>query len=230
MALSAEDRSDLRRWILSGAFVLLVHTGIVAAMVETREPVEIGAPSTVITLDLLPVPVEQEAEQTDLPPGPEQVQAEAVPQQPEEKPEEKVEQEVPEAPNPDVAIEVPQPQPERPPEPQIAAPATTAPQVARTSNPSAVPNWKTQIVALLERNKRYPAEARAHHEQGQTQLGFTLDRQGHLVASWIVHGSGYSALDAEALALVQRVQPFPPPPPELTGPLTLTVPILFNIR
>jgi periplasmic protein TonB len=137
---------------------------------------------------------------------------------------------VPEAPKPDVAIEAPQPQPEQPPDPQIAAPATTAPQVARTSNPNAVPNWKTRIAVLLERNKRYPAEARARREQGQTQLAFTLDRQGHLIASWIVRSSGYAALDAEALALVHRVQPFPPPPPELTGPLTLTVPILFNIR
>ena len=42
--------------------------------------------------------------------------------------------------------------------------------------------------------------------------------------------SGFAAIDAEALALVQRVQPFPPPPVEFIGPVALTVPILFNIR
>jgi protein TonB len=51
-----------------------------------------------------------------------------------------------------------------------------------------------------------------------------------VVASRIAHSSGYAALDAEALALVQRVDPFPPPPPEFNGSLTLTVPIVFKIR
>src|SRR2546430_980054 len=43
--------------------------------------------------------------------------------------------------------------------------------------------------------------------------------------------SGASALDDEALALLRRAQPFPPPPPELSGQrVDLTVPIRFNLK
>ena len=230
--LTAEDRSDLVRWISSGVFVLLIHGGVAVALVEWGEPVgDFGAPGTVITMDLMPVPVTSEAEQTDIPPGPEQVQAEAPPDKPEEKVEEKIEEEVPVAPDPEVAIATPQPQPDQPAEPpQLTAPTTTAPQAARTNNANAVPNWKAQVVGLLERNKRYPSEARARRQQGMVELAFTLDRQGHVIASRITRSSGFAAIDAEALALVQRVQPFPPPPVEFIGPVALTVPILFNIR
>jgi periplasmic protein TonB len=40
-----------------------------------------------------------------------------------------------------------------------------------------------------------------------------------------------AVLDEEALALVRRAQPFPPPPPEMPGnSLDLTVPIRFNLK
>jgi periplasmic protein TonB len=46
-----------------------------------------------------------------------------------------------------------------------------------------------------------------------------------------VRSSGASALDDEALALLRRAEPFPPPPPELPGArVDLTVPIRFNLR
>jgi hypothetical protein len=49
-------------------------------------------------------------------------------------------------------------QPETAPQPPVReenpAPATTAPQPACSR--TAVPTWKRQIVAILERNKRYP--------------------------------------------------------------------------
>jgi protein TonB len=43
-----------------------------------------------------------------------------------------------------------------------------------------------------------------------------------------VTSSGSAALDAETLGLLQRAQPFPPPP-ELAGS-EMTVPLRFNIR
>ena len=77
-------------------------------------------------------------------------------------------------------------------EPRPPAPMTSAPQaipehtaaipaapiqgqiVPTTSN--AVPTWKTQVVALLERNKRYPEAAQSRREQGVAQVFFSLDR------------------------------------------------------
>jgi periplasmic protein TonB len=45
-------------------------------------------------------------------------------------------------------------------------------------------------------------------------VGFVLDRSGKLVSSWLRESTGIPALDAEALALVARAQPFPAPPPK----------------
>jgi protein TonB len=153
------------------------------------------------------------------------------------------------APNPDVALEPPHQEvasPQRQ-EPRTPAPTTSAPQALpeqtaalpaapmqgrltpNTSN--ALPTWKTQILALLERNKRYPQAAQSRREQGTAQVFFSLDRQGRVIDSRIVRSSGTSALDDEALALLRRAQPFPRPPPELPGQrVDLTVPIRFNLR
>jgi protein TonB len=89
--------------------------------------------------------------------------------------------------------------------------------------------WENQIVTILEHNKRYPADARSRGEQGVTRLAFRIDAEGHLVSSRIVATSGSAALDAETLALLQRAQPFPPPPPELAG-REMMVPLRFSIR
>jgi len=153
------------------------------------------------------------------------------------------------APNPDVAVEPPTqevPTPQRQ-EPRPPAPTTSAPQALPDQtaaipaapiqgritphNSNAVPTWKTQIVALLERNKRYPAVAQSRREQRIAQVFFSLDRQGRVIDSRIARSSGASALDEEALALLRRAQPFPAPPRELPGDrVDLTVPIRFNLR
>ena len=86
-------------------------------------------------------------------------------------------------------------------------------------------------MALLERNKRYPAVAQSRREQGIAQVFFSLDRQGRVIDSRVVRSSGASVLDEEALALLRRAQPFPAPPRELPGEhVDLTVPIRFNLK
>lgn len=160
--------------------------------------------------------------------------------------------EVPPAPKPEVAVEPPPPKEVKleTAQPQVArapAPVTTAPQAVpeRTAavaaaptqgapNPhasSALPTWKSHVAGLLERHKRYPAVAQARREQGVVQLFFSLDRKGQVTVSRVVKSSGSAALDQEAMALVRRAQPFPPPPAELPGAhVDLVVPIRFNLK
>jgi protein TonB len=165
------------------------------------------------------------------------------------KPVEEPPPEIKPAPNPDVALEPPlqevtraQPQQPRTPAPTTSAPQALSEQTAAlpaapmqgrpTPNRStAVPTWKTEILALLERNKRYPGAAQSRHQQGTAQVFFSLDRQGRVIDSRVVRSSGASSLDDEALALLRRAGPFPPPPAELPGQhVDLTVPIRFNLR
>src|SRR5262249_49397720 len=153
------------------------------------------------------------------------------------------------APNPDFALEPPHQEVTRaqPQQPRTPAPTTSAPQALPehtaalpaapmqgrlTPNTStALPTWTTAILALLERNKRYPGVAHSRREQGPAQVFFSLDRQGRVIDSRVVRSSGASALDEEALALLRRAQPFPPPPRELPGErVDLTVPVRFNLR
>ena len=55
--------------------------------------------------------------------------------------------------------------------------------------------------------------------------------KGACSTSRVVRSSGADSLDEEALALLRRAQPFPPPPRELAGDhVDLTVPIRFNLK
>lgn len=261
MGLKAEDLLDVRRWAICGAVVVGAHAGIAATMVKWNDGADLSLPSAAIVVDFAPVAAAPTQVDNDLPPGPEQVMSDASPNRPtesvEEKPEEKVEQkvveeempELPPAPNPEMEVapkEVKEEAPQRQ-EPRLAAPATTAPQaipdqtasiaVAPMQGPlnlkpsNALPTWKIKVAALLERNKRYPSTAQSRREQGVVQLFFSLDRQGQVLATRVATSSGSPALDEEAMALVRRAQPFPPPPPELSGAhVDLTVPVRFNLR
>jgi TonB family protein len=113
------------------------------------------------------------------------------------------------------------------PEPQsgVAPPAATAPSPpASVSSPAA--SWQQSLVARLARLQRYPPRARG--VQGVVSVAFSIDRHGNVVSSRIVKGSGSALLDAEALDLIKRAAPFPPPPAEIAdSELSFVVPIRF---
>ncbi len=158
---------------------------------------------------------------------------------------------VSQAPNPELALKI-SPKQElqisRPQEPRAPAPATSAPQAVleRTAaipiassqsqitrgDSKAVTKWTTQIMELLDRNKRYPHAAHARGEHGIAFVFFSLDQRGRVTDSHIVRSSGAAELDEEALALLRRSQPFPPwPAGDFVGDqVNLTVPIRFNLR
>jgi protein TonB len=208
IALGAQDRRELIRWLACGVVVLFAHAGVAAALIEWREPIEEGEVGTDAIV------VEFQPEQKEIDPTP--VPVEKVEEKEEPLPEQQSEAMLPPK---------PEPQPEPPPPHEEVPVAAPRPVQAR----AVVATWRNQIVTILERNKRYPSEARSRGEQGVTRLAFSIDSQGHLLSSRIVASSGSAVLDAETLALVQRAQPFPPPPPELAGS-EMTVPVSFNIR
>ena len=91
--------------------------------------------------------------------------------------------------------------------------------------------WKLSLVARIEQHKQYPEEARLKRDQGVVQVFFVLDREGRVLESRVVRSSGANALDEEALALLKRAEPYPPPPEVLSGDhVKLTVPIRFNLN
>jgi protein TonB len=223
--------ADYSRWAFCFTAVLAVHLAGAAALLARADDNDLIASAPVITIDLAPMPVAPDIVPTNVPIGPQQV--ETPPQQEPSPP-----------PRNDISVEPPKPQvkpPEKkkvarltttPPPAEHRAPVTAAPAPGAGAHDSnALPNWKSLLVATLERNKRYPSEARARGEQGVAQLAFSVDRSGGIHNARITRSSGSSILDSETLALVQRASPLPPPPPEISGgQIAITVPIRYSMR
>jgi len=249
MMFAAEDRSDLRRWMFSSLAVLSVYAGLTATLATWRHADDSVAaePSGAIAVDLAPLTAAPSTTPTDIAPGPEQVMSEALPMaKPEETPPDET-PEMPSAPNPDAAVALQtKPQPEVT-QQQAAAATTSAPPaineriapvamaptqgVPSDKNSEAVVTWRTQVLALVEKNKRYPQAARSRREQGTAQVSFTLDRQGMVVSARVTQSSGFSALDDEAIALLKRAQPFPAPPRTFPGEFVVVrQPIRFTVK
>jgi periplasmic protein TonB len=153
------------------------------------------------------------------------------------------------APNPDVAVP---PSPPRAVKQEMAmrqspseASTASAPQVIadRTAEIAAAPTqgqvnpddakavvvWQKQIFAAIKKHLRYPARAERRGQAGTAQVILTIDRQGRLLDSRIVRGSGNAELDEEALAVLKRAEPsFTLPPPAVRGDrLNLNVAVNF---
>ncbi|MEJ0095887.1 MAG: energy transducer TonB [Methylocella sp.] len=240
-----------RHWLPAIVIVLLIHAGLLFWLIHKSDTTtSAGAPEPVVMMELPPLAVAQPQESVaEVTPGPQQT--EAQPEQEIEPPQEMAVPDLPPAPKPEaVLIAVPKPKPipvkktvKEVPKPvvkkdrQPPAPRTTAPprQVAGAraaapaqgaSGAASASNWGSLVSAQLNRNKRYPESAQG--QQGTAAVSFSVDRGGRVVSVRLVRSSGSSALDQEAVAMVHRSSPFPPPPPEVAG--NLTVPVNFRPR
>jgi protein TonB len=248
-------RPEFFRWSACAAVVVAAHGLVAFAIAAHSDEAELEAGAPVVMVELAPLAVAPPAPVRDLAAGPlletenqERVAEEA---QPERKETEKRERVVEETPAPDPTVSMAQAVPmaeEGPiddtatPQPVRGAPVPTAPQTAPTSAalaaapavgtvvqpaPAVIASWQRLLIAQLERHKRYPPQARGR--LGEARLAFSIDRQGRVVTSRIVQSSGSDALDAEALALVKRAQPLPPPPAGLAdNQLSFVVPIRYH--
>jgi protein TonB len=249
---SHSNHAELRRWSVSFAVVLLLH--VAAGLYLLWRPIALngGNPSPpAIMIDLAPAPsAPQPAPPIPVPePAVERQVQPLVPLPPlapmPDIPLPKVEP----SPAPRPAVVIPKPPPpvkqkpvERPPQvktdqpPPPAARAVTAPPAPAAAPPAGNPgatraSWQAQLVAWLERYKRYPRLAQEQHQEGTVYLRFTMDRAGHVLSAQIEKGSGFSLLDEEVTALIQRAQPLPVPPPDVAGAqLVLTLPVQFSVR
>jgi periplasmic protein TonB len=207
-----EDPRDLRRWAIAAAIVVSVHLGAIAAYLYVHEPNEIGDDVTPVSVELSPS--EDTVDQTEVAPVPEVQQPQIQQPPPQDTP----------------TIMAPPPPPPKPVEEQ--KPPTPA-QAARVKGgaPHISSSWETSLVKHLEQFKRYPSGAQAQGAEGVVMLSFSVDRDGHVLAHQIVQSSGHPELDAEVMAMIERAQPLPPFPPDMTdAKLDLTVPIRFSLK
>lgn len=102
---------------------------------------------------------------------------------------------------------------------------------ARSSGEASMSNYLGQIAARLQRQKRYPEEARRNGVRGTVSISFTINSSGRVTGSRLVGSSGVAALDKEARAMLSRASPFPPIPEGMgRSSISITVPIRFSMN
>jgi periplasmic protein TonB len=114
-----------------------------------------------------------------------------------------------------------------------AAQVATAP---RADTPPSTPNaaealWEGDVLAKLANLKRYPAAARRAGLHDTVLVRFVVDRTGEVLSAGVAESRGFAQLDGEALALIRRASPLPPPPAEVSGEeIQLVAPIQFILH
>jgi TonB family protein len=258
--IDTEQKPSRRLWILAGVGALALHVGCAAlaiAHMQTDDPDDsLGAPAIEIGLEFMAPKVEV----TDLPPGPDTDASVASPALAEQQAVVK-DTELPQAApteteDPDRVVTTNDTKKPEKDEPEVAAVQTQASTESvaaeATARPSseAIPEgprsvapalgtgeaarriratWTKELVAHLDRHKRYPAERQ--QKTAEIVISFELDRTGRVLSTSIVKGSGDSAFDQAALAMVRRSDPVPQPPPLVADEgLNFTLPVIFRVK
>jgi len=257
--LETERKSSRRLWIFAALGALALHVvGGALAIGHLRE-VELddslGAPAIEIGLEMMSPRVEA----TDLPPGPEtesSVPSPAAKQTAELKEAELPKDTPNETEDPDRMVTPNDSSKPKEDESKIAAVQTSASTESVAAEATATPSsenrpqgprsvapaqgtgesarriratWQKELLAHLDKHKRYPAER--SQKSAQILVSFAIDRMGHVISTSIVQGSGDAAFDQAALAMVRRSNPVPPPPADVADEgLNFTLPVIFRVK
>lgn len=91
-------------------------------------------------------------------------------------------------------------------------------------------DYALRLRAWLEAHKTYPKRARMRREEGVVHVHFAVDRQGRLLGGDVIRSSGYASLDAEAMAMLDRSNPFPGAPHTVRGErIEISTPVEFYL-
>ena len=237
------------RWPRAVIASVAMHAAIGAAMMAhwSFAPNDETAPPAAMMVELAVMPSSPPVTPSEIPPGPEQVEAAPKPT-----PLDKLRFEPPPQVDPALRPEfaLPVQKQAKPVETQVVANdarQTTAPpsiqavkqdrNVAPVEGNNVAPPsdaeqaWETRILAKLERNKRYPSAAQSAGQQDTVILRLVIDRRGMLVDAALKKSAGYVMLDSETLSLARRASPFPVPPDSVVGDrIVRLVPIAFYIK
>jgi len=200
---------------------------IAAALFKWQTNPQPAVPTTLSVFDVAP-PEAPPAPYTEIPPGPDQVQKEqrAKPEVMEMAP---PLVQVPSISNVSAPVAERIADPGPPVEETSALESSPLPPLSKLSD--ARPTWEGQVLAALNRAKRYPNVARRNRQQGVPWIRFVMDRDGRVHSVRLERSSGFDVLDREALALPKRAQPMPRPPETVAGDrIELVVPVEFFMQ
>lgn len=92
-------------------------------------------------------------------------------------------------------------------------------------------DYLVTLQAWLEKHKEYPRRAKRRRQEGTAMLYFVMDRNGKVIEARIEESSGSRLLDTEVMKMIERAQPLPRMPEEMSmAKLELVVPVQFYLR
>ncbi len=87
--------------------------------------------------------------------------------------------------------------------------------------------WLAKVQSQLERQKNYIVGQRTSRAKGTVKLEFMVREQGSIFSSRVAVSAGNPELDRLAMAALQRVGSFPPPPPSKVNKI-IRVSLIFS--
>jgi TonB family protein len=258
--LETEQKPSRRLWILAAVGALALHIGcgaLAVAHLQTDDADDsLGSAAIEVGLELTSL----RREATDVPAGPDtdaSVASPALAEQKAEVKETELPKDVPtETDDPDRVVTPNESKKPKDEDAKIAAVQTSAStesiaaEATATPSSDAIPEgtrsispalgtgetarrvratWQKELVAHLDKHKRYPATR--SQKSAEIVVSFALDRMGHVLSASIVKGSGDSAFDEAALAMVRKSDPVPMPPPLIADEgLSFTLPVIFRVK
>ncbi|WP_254493768.1 energy transducer TonB [Bartonella sp. B1099] len=87
--------------------------------------------------------------------------------------------------------------------------------------------WLAKVQSQLEKQKNYVVGQRTSRAKGMVKLEFRVHEQGNIFSSRVVVSAGDPELDRLAMAALQRIGSFPPPPPSKVNK-TIRVSLIFS--
>ncbi|WP_375622334.1 MULTISPECIES: cell envelope integrity protein TolA [unclassified Bartonella] len=87
--------------------------------------------------------------------------------------------------------------------------------------------WLAKVQSQLERQKNYIVGQRTSRTKGTVKLEFMVHEQGSIFSSRVAVSAGDPELDRLAMAALQRIGSFPPPPPSKVNK-TIRVSLIFS--
>jgi len=123
-----------------------------------------------------------------------------------------------------------------PPSQNVIKPADLTQEVITgTTSPEKIKSVKSDYSNLLataiSKYKQYPKLAQVRGWQGIVIVEIEMSPTGAVLSMTIKKSSGYDILDAEAMQMIQRAMPLPPPPESLKSKnFTVLVPVSFQLN
>jgi len=117
----------------------------------------------------------------------------------------------------------------QPAEPNI--PAINNPGEIAGGIPGAQETYMAQLIAWLEKHKKYPRNAQRRRQEGTATLAFVIGRSGEVLSYELQQSSGFRLLDKEVERIIERARPMPAMPDVMTlSQLEVVVPFSFYLR